>query len=343
MIEVKQIQCRNLRGTELRVRNGGTDGAVYLLIGAPGSGKTTLVELMAGGILPDGGSVEIGGYDSARDSRAARLLVGCVPNAQNMKLPTRETVWEYLCFVARARDLRGEAVIDSVTDVCSALELTEKIDHRLGWLSVSDQRRVLLAGALIGDPEYLLLDGITEGLPIRGRADLYRLIRQAARGRTVLLTAYTEEALPYLRAGQDAPACHLLRLAEGLVREEVPSEKGASVKAKNMNPDKTAGLRLYLSIKGDPEGIKRTLQGIPGVARIEDRGSRAGLAVLTLLLDTDPHSDGEDVRDEVFFTMAEKRYTVLSMTAETSSAAEASTAAETSSAAEPNDRKEGAV
>lgn len=332
MIEVKQIQCRNLCGADLRVRNGGTDGAVYLLIGAPGSGKTTLVELMAGGILPDGGSVEIGGYDTARDSRAARLLVGCLPNVQNLRLSTRETVWEYLCFVARARALRGEAVIDSVTDVCSVLELTDRIDHRLGWLSIADQRRVLLAGALIGDPEYLLLDGIAEGLSIRDRADLYRLIRSVARGRTILLTAYTEEALPYLRAGQDAPACHLLRLADGLVREETLSEKETSApapgKTKNTTSDKTADLRLHLSIKGDPEGIKKILLDIPGVARVEDHGSRAGLAVLTLLLDTDSHSDGEDVRDEVFFTMAEKRYAVLSMTAEHSSAAE------------PKDRKE---
>lgn len=333
MIEVKHIHCRNLCGTELRIRNGGTAGAVYLLIGAPGSGKTTLVELMAGGILPDGGSVEIGGYDTARDSRAARLLVGCLPNVQNLKLPTRETVWEYLCFVARAHDLRGEAVIDSVTDVCSVLELTDRIDHRLGWLSVANQRRVLLASALIGDPEYLLLDGIAEGLPIRGRADLYRLIRNATQGRTVLLTAYTEEALPYLRAGQDAPACHLLRLADGLVWEETLSEKGTSAPAS----DKTADLRLYLSIKGDPEGIKKTLLDIPGVTRVEDRGSRAGLAVLTLSLDTDSHSDGEDVRDEVFFTMAEKRYTVLSMTAEHSSVAEPGPVAE------PDDQKEGRV
>lgn len=339
MIEVKQIQCRNLRGAEFRVRNGGTEGTVYLLIGAPGSGKTTLVELMAGGILPDGGSVEIGGYDTARDSRAARLLVGCLPNAKNVKLPTRETVWEYLCFVTRARGLRGEAVIDSVTEVCRITELTEMVDHRLGWLSASVQRRVLLAGALIDDPEYLLLDGIAEGLPIRERADLYRLIRSVARGRTVLLTAYTEEALPYLRAGQDAPACHLLRLADGLAREEVPFEKGTSAPAAGRAAGSlTGGLRLYLSIKGDPEGIKKTLMDIPGVTCVEDRGSRAGLAVLTLLLDTDPHSDGEDVRDEVFFTMAEKRYAVLSMTAE---ATEANAAAEPGSVAEPDDQKEG--
>lgn len=337
MIEVKQIQCRNLRGTEFRVRNGGTEGTVYLLIGAPGSGKTTLVELIAGGILPDGGSVEIGGYDTARDSRAARLLVGCLPNTQNLKLPARETVWEYLCFIARSRGLRGEAVIDSVTEVCRITELTEMVDHRLGWLSVSVQRRVLLAGALIDDPEYLLLDGIAEGLPIRERADLYRLIRSVARGRTVLLTAYSEEALSYLRAGQDAPACHLLRLADGLIREEAPPVGTSALVAGRAAAQTTAGSRLYLSVKGDPEGIKKTLMDIPGVTCVEDRGSRAGLAVLTLLLDTDSHSDGEDVRDEVFFTMAEKRYTVLSMTAEHSSVAEHSSAAET------GDREEGVV
>lgn len=310
MIEVNHVQCRNLQDVDLRIRNGGPAGAICLLVGAPGTGKTTFLELLSGSILPEKGQIIVSGYDTIPESIAVRQLIGYA--GEDGQLPPCDRVWEYLSFLAHIHGLRAEVAVDRVTQLSDLLGLTDVADRPIGQLSAEIRCRVRLAGALVGDPEYLLLDEVAEGLPIRARAAVYRLIRDLARDRTVIMAARTAEAVPYILSGNTAadeelPACTLLRVQDGNIREDTDRQPVGAA----------SGGILHLTIKGDGAGAAELLSHIPGVLRVEDRGGPAGVAQLTVYVKavaSDVSHDGNDVRDEIFFAMAEKRYTVLSMT-----------------------------
>ena len=167
MIEIQNLsRCRAgqqiLRDVTLRIRNGTEAGNFCALIGSAGAGKTTLLEMMAGCIRPDGGTVQIGGYDIVRQPREAKKQIGYLP--QGMKPPADMTVWEYLDFVAGAKRLRGENAVRQIAAVCRQTAITDVQDKRIGALPDIVCRRVALAQTLLGKPEFLLLDDPAEGL-----------------------------------------------------------------------------------------------------------------------------------------------------------------------------------
>ena len=161
MIEIQNLsRCRAgqqvLRDVTLRIRNGTEAGNFCALIGSAGAGKTTLLEMMAGCIRPDGGTVQISGYDIVRQPREAKKQIGYLP--QGMKPPADMTVWEYLDFVAGAKRLRGENAVRQIAAVCRQTAITDVQDKRIGALPDIVCRRVALAQTLLGKPEFLLLD-----------------------------------------------------------------------------------------------------------------------------------------------------------------------------------------
>ena len=140
MIEIQNLsRCRAgqqvLRDVTLRIRNGTEAGNFCALIGSAGAGKTTLLEMMAGCIRPDGGTVQISGYDIVRQPREAKKQIGYLP--QGMKPPADMTVWEYLDFVAGAKRLRRENAVRQIAAVCRQTAITDVQDKRIGALRIS--------------------------------------------------------------------------------------------------------------------------------------------------------------------------------------------------------------
>lgn len=306
MIEVQDL-CRRI-GTRDIIRNvtvlfcnGGETGNVYALLGSAGAGKTTLMELIAGCIRPDAGKILIGGYDTVRQARDAKRQIGYMP--QRMQLPGDMTVWEYLTFIADAKKLSGERAILRISGVCEQVGISDVRDRRMAELTVSVRRRVALAQALLNDPEYLLLDDPAGGLDPSQAAVLYRLIRSVSAGRTVLIA---ERPGRGVREYCD----RIVMLNQGSVVAEDEAEKlcSAAMPAENV---------LCLTAKGDAEEITELLRGIEGVRDVTVVEKHVGQVSLTLRLSA-KNPDAEngqtpDVRDEIFFSMAEKRYALLSM------------------------------
>ena len=167
-------------------------GEIFALLGPNGAGKTTLISIICGIVTPTAGSVTIDGHDIVTDYRAARTLIGLVP--QELTADMFETVWTTVTF---SRGLWGKwddpAYIEKVL---KDLSLFDKKDQKLMTLSGGMKRRVLIAKALAHEPTILFLDEPTAGVDVELRKDMWENVRSLRdSGVTVILTThYINEA-----------------------------------------------------------------------------------------------------------------------------------------------------
>ncbi len=177
-----------LKGVDLDIM----EGEILALLGPNGAGKTTLISIVCGIVNASGGVVEVGGHDIVRDYRAARSLIGLVP--QEMHVDTFETVWASVSF---SRGLFGKRRDDArIEEVLSDLSLLDKRNEKIMALSGGMKRRVMIAKALAHEPRILFLDEPTAGVDVELRKSMWELIRRLNRsGVTIILTThYIEEA-----------------------------------------------------------------------------------------------------------------------------------------------------
>ncbi len=167
-------------------------GEIIALLGPNGAGKTTLISTICGIVQPTSGTVMVGGHDVVRDYRAARALVGLVP--QEISLESFEKVINTVRF---SRGLFGKPRDDAYLErVLSDLSLLDKKDNKIMTLSGGMKRRVLIAKALSHQPRVLFLDEPTAGVDVELRKDMWAVVAGLkAAGVTIILTThYIEEA-----------------------------------------------------------------------------------------------------------------------------------------------------
>ncbi|MDE2398665.1 MAG: ABC transporter ATP-binding protein [Burkholderiales bacterium] len=177
-----------LDGVDLEIRRG----EIFALLGPNGAGKTTLIGIVCGLVNPSGGSVSVAGYDIRRDYRAARSLIGLVP--QELTTDSFELVRNA---VAYSRGLFGKPADPAhIEKVLRSLSLWDKRDSKIITLSGGMKRRLLIAKALAHEPQLLFLDEPTAGVDVELRRDMWALVRSLREtGVTVILTThYIEEA-----------------------------------------------------------------------------------------------------------------------------------------------------
>ncbi len=177
-----------LRDVDLAIERG----EIFALLGPNGAGKTTLISIVCGIVRASTGTVTVDGHDIVRDYRAARALIGLVP--QELTTDAFETVFDTVSF---SRGLFGKARDPAhIEKVLRALSLWDKKDSRIRTLSGGMKRRVLIAKALSHEPRILFLDEPTAGVDVELRRDMWQLVRELREsGVTVILTThYIEEA-----------------------------------------------------------------------------------------------------------------------------------------------------
>jgi ABC-2 type transport system ATP-binding protein len=168
------------------------EGEILALLGPNGAGKTTLISTICGIVQPTSGNVTVGGHDVVRDFRAARDLIGLVP--QEITLEPFEQVFNAVSF---SRGLFGKAADPAhVEKVLRQLSLSDKKDSKIMPLSGGMKRRVLIAKALAHSPRVLFLDEPTAGVDVELRKDMWQVVADLkAQGVTIILTThYIEEA-----------------------------------------------------------------------------------------------------------------------------------------------------
>ena len=177
-----------LSDVDLEIRRG----EIFALLGPNGAGKTTLISCICGIVNPTEGTIKVDGHDIITDFRAARSLIGLVP--QELTTDSFETVWGTVSF---SRGLFGKPPNPAhIEKVLRELSLWDKKDDAIRTLSGGMKRRVLIAKALSHEPSVLFLDEPTAGVDVELRQDMWNLVRSLKdSGVTIILTThYIEEA-----------------------------------------------------------------------------------------------------------------------------------------------------
>ena len=163
-------------------------GEVFGLLGPNGAGKTTTVRMICGLLRPSSGRITVLGYEMPREALKARKHIGILP--QESDIYDMLTGRENLEYFGRLYGLEGEKLARRVEEVLKLVGLAHRADDRAGEYSGGMKRRLMVARAIIHDPELVILDEPTMGLDVFAVRRIRRLIRQLAEGgRTVILTA----------------------------------------------------------------------------------------------------------------------------------------------------------
>jgi len=177
-----------LKNVDLKIRRG----EIFALLGPNGAGKTTLISIVCGIVNASAGKVTVDGFDISSDYRAARSLIGLVP--QELTTEAFETVWNTVSF---SRGLFGKPKDPAhIEKVLRDLSLWDKKDNAMRTLSGGMKRRVLIAKALSHEPRLLFLDEPTAGVDVTLRQEMWALVRKLREtGVTIILTThYIDEA-----------------------------------------------------------------------------------------------------------------------------------------------------
>lgn len=167
-------------------------GDIFALLGPNGAGKTTLINIICGIVTPSEGTVTADGHDVVLNYRAARSLIGLVP--QELATDAFETIWATVSF---SRGIFGKpANPQHIEKVLRDLSLWDKKDAKIRELSGGMKRRVMIAKALSHEPAILFLDEPTAGVDVALRRDMWQMVRGLRdNGVTIILTThYIEEA-----------------------------------------------------------------------------------------------------------------------------------------------------
>jgi ABC-2 type transport system ATP-binding protein len=199
------IQTHQLRKVYPAPGNGGVvalagldleigDGEFFGLLGPNGAGKTTTIGILTTRVRPTGGTACVGGADVVRAPVMVRYRIGVVPQRPN---PDRSlNVLENLVFHAAYFGISRATAFARARALLASLGIEDKAAARVDEISGGQQQRLMIARALIHEPQVLFLDEPTVGLDPQARLALWDILRDLhAQGRTIVMTThYMEEA-----------------------------------------------------------------------------------------------------------------------------------------------------
>lgn len=169
-------------------------GDVAACLGPNGAGKSTTMRMIAGVLEPDAGDVEIAGQSILSQRSGAQASLGYLPEGAPLYADLTPT--EFLAFIAHARDLpkadRRTAIDRTIADA----RISSVASKRIGDLSKGYRRRVALAGAILHDPEVLVLDEPTDGLDPHQKQAVRALVARMAPTKAILISTHTLEEVP---------------------------------------------------------------------------------------------------------------------------------------------------
>jgi ABC-2 type transport system ATP-binding protein len=167
-------------------------GEFHALLGPNGAGKTTTLRIVAGLLAADSGTVEVMGHDVAREPMAARRVLAFMPD--DPMLYGKLDPMEYLEFVSGLWRVPPETARARAEELLATLGLAEKRSERIESFSRGMRQKLALAGALIHDPDVMILDEPLTGLDaVAARLVKDLLLARAHAGRTVVLTTHILE------------------------------------------------------------------------------------------------------------------------------------------------------
>lgn len=286
MIEFEDLQksyddVAALRGITASIESGQIVG----LLGPNGAGKSTAMRILVGYLLPTSGTARVAGIDVTEDPLGVQQRIGYLP--ESAPLYSEMLVQEYLQFVAAMRGLGATAGRQRIIEAAEHCDLEAVLTRTIGHLSKGYRQRVGLAGAILHDPDILILDEPTTGLDPNQIVEIRELIHKMGRTKTVILSTHI---LPEV----EATCNRAILLIDGQIRADGTLEEltRSSVQVVSVAAD-------------DPAAATRVFEGLPGVSSVEHRDSADRFQTYRLRL-----SGKDDVGAAVYDAVRERGWTL---------------------------------
>jgi lipooligosaccharide transport system ATP-binding protein len=251
-----------VKGVDFEVHRGECFG----FLGPNGAGKTTTMTMIYAAAVPTSGELEVAGLDVKSAEREVKRRIGVVPQENNLDEDLK--VKENLLVFGRYFDLPRKLVRRRAEELLEFVQLSDKADAKVEQLSGGMKRRLLIARALVNDPELVVLDEPTTGLDPQARHLVWDKLRQlTSEGKTLILTThYMEEA---------AQLCDRLCIMESgwIIAEDTPRD----LISKHVSPE-------VLEFRASPDALERLA---PIVEDVADNLDRIGEALVVYTSDSE--------------------------------------------------------
>ena len=267
-------------------------GKIYGFLGPNGAGKSTTMNMITGYIASTEGTVTIDGHDILEEPEKAKKCIGYLPEQPPLYFDM--TVLEYMKFAADLKKIPKDKKKAMIEEVMDMVKITDMKNRLIKNLSKGYRQRVGLAQAILGYPEVIILDEPTVGLDPKQIIEIRDLIKSLKKKHTVILSSH-------ILSEVSAVCDYVLIISHGkLVASDTPDNLGKLAAGSN---------NLNLLVKGEKSRIRQLLEEISGVKEIsiDKKSDQEGWNV------TVSTEENKDIREEVFFKMAENRYPILEM------------------------------
>ena len=244
-------------------------GEIVGFLGPNGAGKSTTMKILTGFIPPSEGKVEIAGHDVLEDSLEARKKIGYLP--ENAPLYLDMSVTGLLKYCAELKGIKKEERVEQIEKIVNETGLEEVKNKIIKTLSKGYRQRVALAQALIGDPEFLILDEPTITLDPKQVTEIRKLIKELGKERTIILST------------------HILSEVSGICDRVMIISKGKIV-ASDTPENLTSGMddieKVVVKIKGPVSEVLSHLQSISDVNKAQEK-DRIEDDIATFIVESD--------------------------------------------------------
>lgn len=267
-------------------------GQIYGFLGPNGAGKSTTMNIITGYLAATEGTVKINGHDVLKEPEEAKKCIGYLPELPPLYMDM--TVGEYLCFVAELKKVPSKDRVDQIEEIMEKTGVTEMKDRLIKNLSKGYKQRVGLAQALIGYPEVIILDEPSVGLDPKQIIEMREFIRSLANEHTVILSSH-------ILSEVQAVCDHIMIIAHGkLVASDSPE---------NLQKMMEASSELKLSVRGSKEEVLEVLSTLEDVQQtLQEEAEDNDCVKVSVVTEKNV-----DVREQVFYKLAEARLPIMSM------------------------------
>lgn len=163
---------------------------IYGLLGPNGAGKSTLMNMITDNLLPDkdGGKILWNGEETKVLKEKFRSKLGFMPQQQN--LYENMTAQTFLNYIAALKCLHRKQAEKEISELAKRVELTESIDKKMGGFSGGMKQRVLIAAALLGNPDIMILDEPTAGLDPKQRVIIRNMVSDLSKDKIIIISTH---------------------------------------------------------------------------------------------------------------------------------------------------------
>ena len=293
MIEVKNVTKKY--GNVIAVDNISFSikkGEIVGLLGPNGAGKSTTMNIITGFIEQTEGEIKVGGYDILKNPKQAKKQIGYMP--EGVPLYNDLTVKEFINYIADLKQVTKKEKKDKVKKVIEQTDLQDVQNKLIKNLSRGYKQRVSLSGALVGDPEILILDEPTVGLDPKQITEIRNLIKKLGKAHTIILSSHILSEISQI--------CNKVIIINSgkIIAEDTPKNLEEKVKKQNQ-------LSVTVEDKENKiEEVTKQIQDIKEMKLVKDNEDGTKEYVITA-------NENQDIRKEIFEKYAKNNITIFEL------------------------------